>query len=149
MRRKIWCDWWKRKYFGLGWGSEQGLSLFMWLSYIWILDLLDHLCGLQLLACLEIDENRWFCLELQVLACLLEERNRENGGMQKERSVVSSKSAYVSVHVGCILPYCFHHIIIHGTLLKQMRILFFFEHFNGGITPHLILLICSTVTWLQ
>jgi hypothetical protein len=27
MRRKIWCDGWKRKYFGLGWGSEQGLSL--------------------------------------------------------------------------------------------------------------------------
>jgi hypothetical protein len=25
MRRKIWCDGWKRKYFGLGWGSEQGL----------------------------------------------------------------------------------------------------------------------------
>jgi hypothetical protein len=26
MRRKIWCDGWKRKYFGLGWGSEQGLK---------------------------------------------------------------------------------------------------------------------------
>jgi hypothetical protein len=26
MRRKIWCDGWKRKYFGLGWGSEQGLT---------------------------------------------------------------------------------------------------------------------------
>jgi hypothetical protein len=24
MRRKIWCDGCKRKYFGLGWGSEQG-----------------------------------------------------------------------------------------------------------------------------
>jgi hypothetical protein len=27
MRRKIWCDKCKRKYFGLGWGSEQGLTL--------------------------------------------------------------------------------------------------------------------------
>jgi hypothetical protein len=27
MRRKIWCDGWKRKYFGLGWGSEQGLGI--------------------------------------------------------------------------------------------------------------------------
>jgi hypothetical protein len=26
MRRKIWCDGWKRKYFGLGWESGQGLS---------------------------------------------------------------------------------------------------------------------------
>jgi hypothetical protein len=27
MCRKIWCDEWKRKYFGLGWRSEQGHSL--------------------------------------------------------------------------------------------------------------------------
>jgi len=40
-------------------------------------------------------------LELQLLACLLEERNRERWYaegevMKKETSVVSSKSAYVS-----------------------------------------------------
>jgi hypothetical protein len=32
MRRKIWCDGWKRKYFGLGGGSEQGLTVGGWVE---------------------------------------------------------------------------------------------------------------------
>jgi hypothetical protein len=28
MRSNIWCDRWKRKYFGFAWGSERGSSLF-------------------------------------------------------------------------------------------------------------------------